>query len=105
MMGLKQVMVRRFDPAARLPLIQERARHRHVAGAHHGQRAAERAPDRKPTIFPHAPDFHRRRGSFAPPDRAHGKGFPMRVMAGYGLTETSPVATSARKKEHRRLRG
>ena len=32
------------------------------------------------------------------------KVFPCRVQAGYGLTETSPVATSARAQEHRGLR-
>ena len=41
MCGLKQVMVRRFDPAHVLRLIQEEKRHRHGAGPHHGQRAAE----------------------------------------------------------------
>ncbi len=51
MYGLKQVMVRRFDPAHVLALIQEERRHGHVAGAYHGERADQLSGDRQSTIF------------------------------------------------------
>ncbi len=52
--GLKQVMVRRFDPSHVLRLIQEEKCHRHVAGPHHGQRAAELSRPRQVRHFQHA---------------------------------------------------
>jgi fatty-acyl-CoA synthase len=98
MYGLKQVMVRRFDPARVLALIQQ-----------------ERATGMSlvPTManaLIHCPDIGKydlsslreinMGGAASSPEliARMEKAFSCRVQAGYGLTETSPVATSARLK-------
>ena len=98
MTGLKQVMVRRFEPAFVCRLIQE-----------------ERATDMSlvPTManaMINFPDLGRYDlssmqyifigGAASSPELIERmeKGFGCTVMAGYGLTETAPVATSARPK-------
>jgi fatty-acyl-CoA synthase len=98
MMGLKQVMLRKFDPAAVCRLIQdERATTMSVV----------------PTManallmFPGLADYDLSSvkqihigGAAASPELIERMevAFHCEVLAGYGLTETSPVATSARKK-------
>jgi fatty-acyl-CoA synthase len=96
--GLKQVMVRRFEPAAVLRLIQE-----------------ERATSMSlvPTManaLLHCPELGRfdtsslrqiHLGGAASSPELIGRlerAFGCPALAGYGLTETSPVATSARDK-------
>ena len=54
MLGTKQVMVRRFEPAGVFKLIAGASRHRHGAGADHGERAAELAGHRELRSFEHA---------------------------------------------------
>jgi fatty-acyl-CoA synthase len=111
MMGLKQVMVRRFDPAFVCRLIAEE-----------GATAMSVVPTMASALL-NCPDLTKFDfsslnvvligGAAASPeliDRME-KAFGCEVLAGYGLTETSPVASSARKKatvvyadEHDRLK-
>ncbi len=98
MMGLKQVMVRRFEPAGGCRLIQEE-----------GATAMSVVPTMATALlhFPMLHDFNLSSlqtifigGAAASPeliDRME-KAFGCEALAGYGLTETSPVASSARKK-------
>jgi acyl-CoA synthetase (AMP-forming)/AMP-acid ligase II len=98
MMGLKQVMIRRFDPAAVCRLIQD-----------------EKATGMSivPTMANALLAFEQRSnydlsslrqinigGAAASPEMIARMeaAYRCEVLAGYGLTETSPVATSARKK-------
>ncbi len=98
MYGVKQVMVRRFDPAHVLQLVQE-------------ERATGMSlvPTMANALLNCASvgkfDVSSMReinlgGAASSPDliARMEKVFPCRVQAGYGLTETSPVATSARTK-------
>ncbi len=98
MMGIKQVMIRRFDPAAVCRLIQdEKATGMSVV----------------PTMANALLAFEQRSnydlsslrqinigGAAASPEliARMEAAYRCEVLAGYGLTETSPVATSARKK-------
>jgi fatty-acyl-CoA synthase len=111
MLGMKQVMVRRFDPAAVCQLIQDE-----------GASSMAVVPTMASALL-HLPDLDRYDlssirlvtigGAAATPelvDRLE-KAFHCEVHAGYGLTETSPVASTSRKKstvvyadEHDRLR-
>ncbi|MDQ6707724.1 MAG: long-chain-fatty-acid--CoA ligase [Acidobacteriota bacterium] len=98
MMGLKHVMVRRFEPAAVFRLIQdERATAMSLVPTM--ANALLNAPEL--TTFDHSTmrEIHMGGAASSPEliDRLE-KAFHCDVMAGYGLTETSPVATSARKK-------
>jgi fatty-acyl-CoA synthase len=98
MNGIKQVMVRRFEPAGVLRLIQEE-----------GATAMSLVPTMANALL-NCPDLGRYDfstmkeihigGAAASPDliRRLEQAFHCTVMAGYGLTETSPVATSARLK-------
>jgi fatty-acyl-CoA synthase len=96
--GLKQVMVRRFDPAQVLRLIQEEK-----------ATAMSLVPTMANALL-HCPEIgsydlsslrqiHLGGAASSPEliERMEAV-FPCPVMAGYGLTETAPVATSARDK-------
>ncbi|SPF43000.1 AMP-dependent synthetase and ligase [Candidatus Sulfopaludibacter sp. SbA4] len=98
MNGLRQVMVRRFDPAQVLRLIQE-------------EKATGMAlvPTMANALLncPEAGDFDvssmqriMMGGAASSPELVHRmeQMFHCRVEAGYGLTESGPVATSARSK-------
>lgn len=98
MNGIKQVMVRRFEPAGVLRLIQEE-----------GATAMSLVPTMANALlnFPDLGKFDTSSmkeihigGAAASPEliRRMEEAFRCKVMAGYGLTETSPVATSARLK-------
>jgi len=98
MNGLKQVMVRRFDPAHVLRLVQEE-----------GATAMSLVPTMANALL-HCPalgsfdtsslqEIHIGGAASAPELIARMEtAFRCKVMAGYGLTETCPVATSARAK-------
>lgn len=98
MNGLKQVMVRRFDPAQVLRLIQDE-----------GATAMSLVPTMANALLNCAElgkfdtttmqQIHIGGAAAAPELIAQMEvAFHCTVMAGYGLTETSPVATSARSK-------
>ena len=98
MNGLKQVMVRRFDPAQVLRIIQEEA-----------ATAMSLVPTMANSLLncPELGKFDTSSlqeihigGAAAAPEliRQMETAFHCKVMAGYGLTETCPVATSARTK-------
>jgi fatty-acyl-CoA synthase len=98
MMGMKQVMVRRFDPVGVCRLIQdERATSMSIVPtmanallAFEGRSAYDLSSMRQIMIG----------GAAASPAIIENmeKAFGCEVMAGYGLTETCPVATSSRRK-------
>ena len=98
MLGIKQVMVRRFDPAGTCRLIQE-----HKATDMCLVPTMVNAMINFPELAQY--DFSSLRrvmlgGAAASPDlvaRAE-KAFGCEVVAGYGLTETCPVLTSSRAK-------
>ncbi|MDQ6664606.1 MAG: long-chain-fatty-acid--CoA ligase [Acidobacteriota bacterium] len=98
MMGLKHVMVRRFEPVIVFRLIQEE-RATAMSLVPTMANALLNAPEL--TKFDHSTmrEIHMGGAASSPEliDRLE-KAFRCDVMAGYGLTETSPVATSARKK-------
>jgi fatty-acyl-CoA synthase len=98
MMGLKQVMVRRFEPAAVCRLIQEE-----------GATAMSLVPTMAGALLAYPElgryDFSSLKeiflgGAAASPELVARmeRAFDCDVMAGYGLTETCPVASSARRK-------
>src|SRR5580658_3664115 len=98
MMGLKQVMLRKFDPAAVCRLIQDE-----------GATTMSVVPTMANALlmFPGLADFNLSTvkqihigGAAASPELIERMelAFHCEVLAGYGLTETSPVASSARKK-------
>ncbi len=96
--GLKQVMVRRFDPSHVLRLIQEE-----------GATSMSLVPTMANALL-HCPDLGRfdtsslrqihLGGAASSPELIARleQAFHCPALAGYGLTETSPVATSARDK-------
>jgi fatty-acyl-CoA synthase len=98
MNGVKQVMVRRFEPAHVLRLIQDE-----------GATAMSLVPTMANALI-NCPELGKYDtsslkqihlgGAAAAPEliAAMEKAFRCEVMAGYGLTETCPVATSARTK-------
>lgn len=98
MNGTKQVMVRRFDPSCVLRLIQDE-----------GATAMSVVPVMANALL-NCPDLGKFEtsslqeihigGAAASPEliARMEKAFGCLIMAGYGLTETSPVATSARTK-------
>ncbi len=98
MMGLRQVMVRRFDPAVVCRLIQdEKATAMSVVPTMAGALL----------MFPALADYDLSSlreihlgGAASSPELIQRleATFHCKAMAGYGLTETSPVASSARKK-------
>mgnify|MGYP004701934093 CR=1 FL=1 len=98
MMGLKQVMVRRFDPATVFRLIEEeRATTMSLVPTMAG--ALLQSPEIGKYDLSSLEEIHIG-GAASSPEliRRMEQAFQCAVMAGYGLTETSPVATSARPK-------
>jgi fatty-acyl-CoA synthase len=98
MYGLKQVMVRRFDPSHVLALIQqERATGMSLVPTM--ANALINCPDIGKYDLSSLREINIGGAASSPELIARmEKAFPCRVQAGYGLTETSPVATSARLK-------
>ena len=98
MYGIKQVMVRRFDPAHVLALIQqERATGMSLVPTM--ANALINCPDIAKYDLSSLVEINLGGAASSPELIARmEKVFPCRVQAGYGLTETSPVATSARQK-------
>ncbi|HEV2444480.1 MAG TPA: long-chain-fatty-acid--CoA ligase [Candidatus Sulfopaludibacter sp.] len=98
MNGLKQVMVRRFDPAHVLRLIQdERATAMSLVPTM--ANALLNCPALGQFDTSSMQEIHIGGAAAAPELIAQMEAaFRCRVMAGYGLTETCPVATSARPK-------
>ena len=98
MNGLQQVMVRRFDPAQVLRLIQEE-KATGMSLVPTMANALLNCPGRGRFDLRACRDHDRRRGGVTRTDRAAWKQmFHCRVEAGYGLTESAPVATCARQK-------
>ncbi|MEP6717398.1 MAG: long-chain-fatty-acid--CoA ligase [Terriglobia bacterium] len=98
MMGQKQVMVRRFDPATVCRLIQEeRATAMSLVPTMAGALLA--CPELEKYDYSSLQEIHLG-GAAASPELVGRmeQAFHCEVMAGYGLTETSPVATSSRTK-------
>jgi fatty-acyl-CoA synthase len=98
MMGVKHVMVRRFEPATVFRLIEQE------------QATAMSVVPTMANALLHAPDLGQRDfsslktihvgGAAASPELIERleKAFQCECLAGYGLTETSPVVSSARRK-------
>ncbi len=98
MLGLKQVMVRRFEPTTVFRLIQEeRATAMSVVPTM--ANALLNAPDLGQYDFSSMKNIFIGGAAASPEliDRME-RAFRCRVLGGYGLTETAPVATSARDK-------
>jgi fatty-acyl-CoA synthase len=98
MMGVKQVMVRRFEPTTVFRLIQEE-RATAMSLVPTMANALLNAPDLGQYDLSSLTQIHIG-GAAASPELVERmeRVFPCKVMAGYGLTETCPVATSARDK-------
>ncbi|MEO8371073.1 MAG: AMP-binding protein, partial [Candidatus Solibacter sp.] len=96
--GLKQIMVRRFDPALVLRLIeQEGATSMSLVPTM--ANALLNCPDIGKYNLSSLRQIHLGGAASSPELIARMEAvFPCIVMAGYGLTETAPVATSARDK-------
>jgi fatty-acyl-CoA synthase len=96
--GLKQVMVRRFDPAQVLRLIQEE-KATAMSLVPTMANALLNCPDIGKFDLSSMRQIHLG-GAASTPELIEKleAAFPCPVMAGYGLTETAPVATSARDK-------
>ena len=98
MMGQKQVMVRRFDPSLVFRLVeQERASSMSLVPTM--ANALLNAPDRVRFDLSSLREIHIG-GAASSPELIQRleKAMGCTVMGGYGLTETSPVATSAHRK-------
>jgi len=98
MMGLKQVMVRRFEPTIVFRLIEEeKATSMSVVPTM--ANALLNAPDLGQRDLSSLQVIHMGGAAASPElvDRME-KAFHCECLAGYGLTETAPVATSARRK-------
>jgi fatty-acyl-CoA synthase len=98
MLGLKQVLVRRFEPTTVFRLIQEE-RATSMSLVPTMANALLNAPDLGQYDFSSLKTINIG-GAAASPELIERmeRAFPCQVMAGYGLTETAPVATSARDK-------
>jgi fatty-acyl-CoA synthase len=98
MLGMKQVMVRRFDPLTVFRLIQEeRATTMSLVPIMAG--ALLTSPDREKFDLSSMKEIHIGGAASSPELIARMEtAFQASVTAGYGLTETSPVATDARQK-------
>jgi fatty-acyl-CoA synthase len=98
MSGLRQVMVRRFDPPAVLALI-ERERATGMSLVPTMANALLHCADIGKYDLSSMREVNLGGAASSPELIARlEKVFPCRVQSGYGLTETSPVATSARQK-------
>ena len=104
-MGLRQVMVRRFEPAHVLRLIQEeRATGMSLVPTMAG--ALLNCPELGKFDVSSMKEINLGGAASSPELIARmEQAFRCRVQAGYGLTETSPVATSARTKSTVRYTG
>ncbi|MGC9944924.1 MAG: long-chain-fatty-acid--CoA ligase [Bryobacteraceae bacterium] len=98
MMGIKQVMVRRFDPTLVFRLIQEENATA-MSLVPTMANALLNAPDRGQFDLSSLREIHVG-GAAASPELIGRleQAFHCAAMAGYGLTETCPVASSARRK-------
>jgi fatty-acyl-CoA synthase len=98
MLGMKQVMVRRFEAATVFRLIQEeRATTMSLVPIMAGALLA--SPDRERFDLSSMKEIHIGGAASSPELIARMEAaFQANVTAGYGLTETSPVATDARQK-------
>ncbi len=98
MLGLKQVMVRRFEPSNVLRLIaEERATSLALVPTMAGALLA--SPDLGKFDMSSLRSIFIGGAASSPELIARMEAaFPCQVLAGYGLTETSPVVSSARKK-------
>ena len=98
MHGLKQVMVRRFDPALVLRLIQQE-KSSGMALVPTMANALLNCPE-LPNFDVSSMECIMIGGAASSPEliARMERAFPCRVEAGYGLTESGPVATSARHK-------
>ncbi len=98
MLGLKQIMVRRFEPTTVFRLIQEE-RATSMAVVPTMANALLNAPDLGRHDYSSLKQIHIGGAAASPElvDRME-HAFHCKVLAGYGLTETAPVATSARDK-------
>jgi acyl-CoA synthetase (AMP-forming)/AMP-acid ligase II len=98
LMGLKQVMVRRFEPGAVFRLIQEE-KATTMSLVPTMANALLHAPELGQYDLSSLKTIHIG-GAAASPELIERveKAFHCECIAGYGLTETSPVVTSARKK-------
>ena len=98
MNGLKQVMVRRFDPALVLRTIQEEAATA-MSLVPTMANSLLNCPELGKFDTSSLQEIHIGGAAAAPELIVHMEAaFRCKVMAGYGLTETCPVATSARSK-------
>ncbi len=96
--GLKQVMVRRFDPAQVLQIIEEE-RATSMSLVPTMANALLNCPELGKYNLSSLTQIHTGGAASSPELVARmEKAFGCRVMSGYGLTETAPVATSARDK-------
>jgi fatty-acyl-CoA synthase len=96
--GLKQIMVRRFDPAQVLHIIEEE-RATSMSLVPTMANALLNCPELGKFDVSSLRQVHMGGAASSPELVARmEKAFGCLVMAGYGLTETSPVATSARDK-------
>ena len=96
--GLKQVMVRRFDPSHVLRLIEEEGA-TSMSLVPTMANALLNCPDTGKYNLSSLQQIHLGGAASSPELIARLEAvFPCAVMAGYGLTETGPVATSARDK-------
>jgi fatty-acyl-CoA synthase len=96
--GLKQVMVRRFDPACVLRLIQEE-KATSMSLVPTMANALLNSPEVGKWDVSSLRQIHLGGAASTPELIARLEAvFPCPAMAGYGLTETAPVATSARDK-------
>jgi fatty-acyl-CoA synthase len=98
LMGMKHVMVRRFDPPTVFRLIQEE-KATSMSLVPTMANALLHAPDRGGYDLSSLHCIHIG-GAASSPELVEKieKAFHCECIAGYGLTETSPVATSSRKK-------
>ncbi len=105
MMGIKQVMVRRFDPTLVFRLIQEE-RATAMSLVPTMANALLNAPDIAQFDLSSLKEIHVG-GAAASPELIGRleKAFHCAAMGGYGLTETCPVATFGAPEGHRRVCG
>jgi fatty-acyl-CoA synthase len=98
LMGVKHVMVRRFEPATVFRLVQEE-KATAMSLVPTMANALLNAPEREQYNLSSLVTIHIG-GAAASPELVERveKAFHCECLAGYGLTETAPVATSARKK-------